>query len=165
MCKQEIPLYATQFTRSLSTEMYFDQRIEKLTSSGKHVITISDFNINLLKSETPSYSPSLQDYYLISAIDKPIPVLSFAATLMDNIFTNIPDKLAVCGNVISDISDQFSPFCVLNSSRDKIKFKNLKKETFQRMFSNDSFNNVNWNVLFANESCDASSVILFLYQI
>ena len=88
--EQEILLYTAQFTRSLSTEMYFD---EKLASSGKHVITISDFNINLLKSETPSYSSSLQDYYLISAIDKPIPVLSFAATLMDNIFTNIPDNL------------------------------------------------------------------------
>lgn len=33
------------------------------------------------------------------------------------------------------------------------------------MFSNDTFNNVNWNVLFANESCDVRSVILFLYQI
>lgn len=33
------------------------------------------------------------------------------------------------------------------------------------MFSNDSFNNVNWNVLFTNESCDVRSVILFLYQI
>ena len=103
-----------------------------MTSSGKHVITISDFSINLLKSETPSYSPSLQDYYLISAIDKPIPVLSSAATLMDNIFTNIPDKLAVCGNVISDISDQFSPFCILNSVRDIIKVKNFKRRDFSK---------------------------------
>lgn len=129
MCKQEIPLYATQFTRSLATEMYFDQRIEKLTSSGKHVITISDFDI---KSETPSYSRSLQDYYLTPAIDKPIPVLSSAATLMDNIFTNIPDKLAVCGNVISDISDQFSQFCIFNSVRDKIKVKNFKRRDFSK---------------------------------
>ena len=132
MCKQEIPLYATQFTRSLSSEMYFDQRIEKLTSSGKHVITISDFNINILNSETPSYSPSLQDYYVTPAIDKPIPVLSSTATLMDNIFTNIPDKLAVCGNVISNISDQFSPFCILNSVRDIIKVKNFKRRDFSK---------------------------------
>lgn len=132
VCKQEIPLYATQFTTSLSTEMYFDQRIENLTSYGKHVITISDFDINLLKSETPSYSPSLQDYYLTPAIDKPIPVLSSAATLMDNIFTNIPAKLAVCRNVISDISDQFSQFCIFNSVRDKIKVKNFKRRDFSK---------------------------------
>ena len=44
-----------------------------------------------------------------------------------------------CGNIISDISDHFSQFCILKSIRDKIKMKKSKVRDFSR-FSRDSFN-------------------------
>ena len=77
---------------------------------------------------------SLQSCFLVPSIDKPTRVRSSSATLIDNIFVNTPDIVAACGNIISDISDHFSQFCMLKSTRDKIKTKNFSN------FSSDSFN-------------------------
>ena len=51
---------------------------------------------------------SLQSCYLIPTVVKPTRVGSTSATLIDNIFVNTPEKVLVSGNIISDISDQFS---------------------------------------------------------
>ena len=91
---------------------------------------MGDFNTDLLKCET-SYShdflSSLQSCFLIPSIDKPTGVRSSSATLIDNIFVNTPDNITSCGNIISDINDHFSQFCILKSVRDKTKTKNLKR--------------------------------------
>ena len=126
---------------------------------------MGDFNIDLLKCETSSYShdflSSLQSCFFVPSIDKPTHVRSSSATLIDNIFVNTPDNIAVCGNIISDISDHFSQFCILKCTRDKTKTKNFKMRDFSN-FSSDSFNddlsNVNWNELFVNDLCDVNSV-------
>ena len=50
-------------------QQHFDETIEKFTSSGKHVVIMGDFNIDLLKCDTSSYShdfmSSFQSCYLI----------------------------------------------------------------------------------------------------
>ena len=80
-----------------------------------------------LKCDSSSYShdfiSSLQSCYLIRTIDKPTRVRSSSATLIDNIFINNPDQVVTCGNIVSDISDHFSQFCVLKSVKDKVKVK------------------------------------------
>ena len=85
-------------------QLYFDQSIENFTSFGKRVIIMGDFDIDLLKCETSSYShdflSSLQSCFLIPSIDKPRRVHSSCATLIDNIFVNTPDKITACGNII-----------------------------------------------------------------
>lgn len=58
---------------------------------------------------------SLQSCYLISTIDKPAQVRGSSATLIDDIFINNPDQVVTCGNIVSDISDHFSQFCILKS--------------------------------------------------
>ena len=54
---------------------YFDETIEKFTSSGQHVVIMGDFNIDLLKCGSSSYSHdfmySLQRWYLIPTMNKP----------------------------------------------------------------------------------------------
>ena len=82
---------------------------------------------------------SLQSCFLIPSIDKPTRVRSSSATLIDKIFVNTPDIVAACGNIISDISDHFSQFCLLKSTRDKTKTRNFKMRDFSN-FSSDSFN-------------------------
>ena len=98
-------------------QLYFEQSIENFTSFGKCVIIMGGFNIDLLKCETSSYShdflSSLQGCFLIPSNDKPRFVRSSSATLIENIFVNTPYKIAACGNIISDISDHFSQFCIL----------------------------------------------------
>ena len=85
---------------------------------------MGDFNIDLLKYETSSYShdflSSLQSCFFL------LHVRSSSATPIDNIFVNTPDNITVCGNIISDISDHFLQFCILKCMRDKTKTKNFK---------------------------------------
>ena len=129
--------------------------------SAKRPDYMGDFNIDLVKCESSNYSHnfllSLQNCYLTPAIDKPTRVCSTSATLIDNIFINNPDKVVACGNLISDISDHFSQFCILKSMKDKIRVKKSKMRDFSR-FSSDrlhaDLSNVNWNALFSNESSD-----------
>ena len=132
---------------------------------------MGDFNADLLKCETSSYShdflSSLQSCFLIPSIDKPTRVRSSCAAIIDNIFVNTPYKIAACGNIISDISDHFSQFCILKSAWDKTKAKNVKMRDFSN-FSSDSFNDdlskVNWNALFVNDSRDVNSVFSSFYN-
>ena len=78
---------------------------------------MSDFN--LLKCETCEYSQEfllLQSCYRIPTIDKPLTrVRQRSASLIDNIFVNNPDQVKVSGNIISDISDYYSQFCIIKS--------------------------------------------------
>ena len=111
-------------------QSYFEETIERLASSGKHIVIMGDFNIDLLKWASSSYSheflSSLQSCFLFPSIDKPTRVRSTSATLIDNIFINNPDQVVACGNIISDISDHFSQFCILKSIRDKLKIKKVE---------------------------------------
>ena len=80
---------------------------------------------------------TLQSCYLIPTVDKPTRVRSSSATLIDNIFVNIPEEVLVSGNILSDISDHFSQFCILSSIVDQPK-ENRKVRNFSK-FSSRSF--------------------------
>ena len=87
-------------------------------------------------------------------MDKPKHVDRTFATLIDNIFVNNPDKLLVSENIISDISDHFSQFCITMSAKDKLQqVKNIKLRDYSR-FSADHFNDdlseVGWDRIIAN---------------
>jgi len=95
---------------------YFNQKIEEYSTSGKLLYVLGDFNIDLLKFETCNFSKdfvlSLQSCYLFPTIDKPTRVYNNSATLIDNIFTNSIEYGLISGNIISDISDHYSQFCI-----------------------------------------------------
>ncbi|XP_044172194.1 uncharacterized protein LOC122956572 [Acropora millepora] len=91
-------------------QKYFEETIEKFAALGKQICVLGDFNIDLLKAQSSNYSHdfllTLQSCYLIPTVDKPTRVRSTSATLIDNIFVNIPEQVLVSGNIISDITDQ-----------------------------------------------------------
>ena len=137
---------------------HLDKTTEKMVSDGKDVYIMGDFNIDLLKCETSQISQdfllSLRSCYLIPTVDKPTRVHRTSATLIDNIFVNNPDKLLVSGNIISDISDHFSQFCITTSAKGKLQqVKNIKLRNYSR-FSADRFNDdlheVDWDRIIAN---------------
>ena len=68
------------------------------------------------------------------------------------------------GNIISDISDHFSQFCILKSMRDEIKIKKLEVWDFSR-FSRNNFDadlsNVDWNALLDKKPCDVDNLFSF----
>ena len=52
---------------------------------------------------------------------------------------NNPEQVLISGNLITDVSDHFSQFCSLTSTRDKIKQKQIKKRDLSH-FNPDSLN-------------------------
>ena len=140
-----------------SFQTYFDETIEKLSNSGKPIYVLGDFNINLLNAETCNFTKdfllSLQSYSFIPTIDKPTRVNSNSATLIDNIFVNQIGREITSGNIISDVSDHYSQFCIIKS----LKVKELSPKTMIRNFSRDTEENIhselseiNWDLAMRN---------------
>ena len=150
---------------------YFDQTLEKYIATGKNICIMGDFNLCLLKSETSeichNFLLSLQSCYLIPTIHKPTRVRANSASLIDNILVNIPDHVAVSGNIISDTSDHFSQFCILRSSRDNIKPVQKKIRDFTR-FNETSFLEdltlINWNSIAEKENEDIDKIFSTFYN-
>ena len=120
---------------------------------------MADFNLRLLKTESSSYSQdfllALESFYLLPTIDKPTRVRNNSASLIDNIFVNNPDQVLISGNIITDVSDHFSQFCILKSNRVKpVKKKTIKRDFCQ--FSSEEFNNdlsaIDWDDTIASKA-------------
>ena len=98
---------------------YFKQTVEKLSATGRRIFIMTDANINLLSYEwckdAQEFLHLLQGYSFIPAIDKPTRVLNKSATLIDNIFINNYDANVYSGNIVSDIGDHYTQFCVCNA--------------------------------------------------
>ena len=142
-----------------------DETIEKFTSSGKHVVIKGDFNIDLLKCDKSSYShdfmSSLQSCYLIPTIDKPTRVRSSFATLIVKIFIKNPNQVVTCKNIVSDISDHFSQFCILKSVKDKVKVNKFKVRNFSQFSANcvnAELSLVDWNAIFETKLYDVNDL-------
>ena len=126
---------------------------ERFNASNKPVYIAGDFNIDLLKSESCNYAHnfllSLQSYSFIPLIDKPTRVYGNSATLIDNILVNNTTNLLSAGNIISDISDHFSQFCVMSNILVKRKVDGLKKVRDFSHFTEAKFlaelSDINWN--------------------
>ena len=90
---------------------YFEETTENLIA-GKPVFVMTDANINLLHFNSCNYAQdfliTLQSLNLAPCIDKPTRVHRNSLSLIDN--ENI-----ISGNIISDISDHFSQFCLTSS--------------------------------------------------
>ena len=123
---------------------YVDKTIQKIVSDDKDVYIMGDFNIDLLKCESSQISQVFftlsSSCYLFPAVDKSTSVHRTSATLIDDTFVNNHDQLLASGDIISDISDHFSQFCITTSAKDKLqRVKNIKIRDYSR-FSADRFN-------------------------
>ena len=103
---------------------------------------MTDANINLLRYKTCKYAQSflhtLQNLCFTPTIDKPTRVYNASATLFDNIFLNNYDSHISSGNIVSDISDNFSQFCVCQPLGAKIKPRKLVTRDYSK-FSEEKF--------------------------
>ena len=129
---------------------YLEKSLDLYNSKDKPLYILGDFNIDLLKSESCQYSFDffllLQSCLLFPTIDKPTRVYNNSATLIDNICTNQLNQNIVSGNIVSDISDHYSQFCIVpktniiktNSNR-KVRMFTNKTDTlfFEELSSTD----------------------------
>jgi hypothetical protein len=110
---------------------YFDETVERFSLTGKSLCVMGEFNVDLLKSDSCSHAQyfllSCQSYSLLPSIDKPTRIHNDSATLVDNILINTLDQKIHSGNIISDISDHFSQFCIIHSVRNISKLSRGQK--------------------------------------
>ena len=111
---------------------YFNGALDKFTSRNHPTYILGDFNINLLNSETCNFAYDfltlLQSYFFTTTTDNPTRVYNTSATLIDNIFLNIPENATCSGNVISDVSDHFTQFCITPPLSNIFNQRNQKLE-------------------------------------
>ena len=144
-------------------QKYFEETIENFTSSGKRLCLLGDINVDLLKSDCCHYAhdflSTLLSCYLIPTIDKPTRVHKHSATLIDNIFVNNPEQVEFSGNIVTDVTDHFSQFCIMKSVRSSRIKRIRKKRDFSRL-SADAFKKdvscINWNAAVNNSDNDVN---------
>ena len=152
-------------------QKYFDETIENFTTSGKQLCLFGDTNVDLLKSEYCHYAhgflSTLLSCYLIPTIDKPTRVHKRSATLIDNIFVSNPEQVEYSGNIITDVTDHFSQFCIIKSVKSKHIKRKKKMRDFTR-FSANAFEEdvlcVNWNSLINNNENDVNKSFSSFYK-
>lgn len=155
-----------------SFHKYFDETIENLSASGKHIYIMGDTNINLLHSSSCNYAQnflcSLQSFGLIPTIDKPTRVHNNSASLIDNIFTNKLDDEITSGNVISDISDHFTQFCIMRSPGTKLRSREKRYIRDYSHFSEDNFlrdlSDVKWQDLTSEREQNVDKLFSTFYN-
>ena len=139
---------------------YLANTLENLSLQNKNIVLVGDFNIDLLKIESCSYSQklfqSLQSLTVLPAIDKPTRSHGRSATLIDNIFLNNFDNLVLGGNVVSDVSDHFAQVCVLSSPKNCTPDTKTPRRDFS-YFNPDQFNHelkhLNWSMSSDPDCC------------
>ena len=124
---------------------HFEESIDHHSASSKPVYLLGDVNINILWSQTCSYAQQflncLQSYALLPTIDKPTTVTTVykgSSSLIDNIFLNIFEYYSVSGNIVSDVTDHFSQFCILKSSVEIAQPKKITTRDYSK-FSQRTF--------------------------
>ena len=111
---------------------------------------------------------SLQSYSFIPLIDKPTPVYGNSATLIDNILVNNATNLLSSGNIISDISDHFSQFCVMSNILMKTYVAGLKKVRDFSHFTEAKFlsevSAINWNEIISPPNINTDKLLSRFYN-
>merc|ERR1711909_113455 len=97
-----------------------DQCLKKFNSNNMFLLA-GDINIDLLKTNlqsTQDYLNTMLSYNLIPSIIIPTRVTNRSSTLIDHIFLRLPkskiNNQITSGNFISDISDHFGNFIIVD---------------------------------------------------
>ena len=97
---------------------------------------MGDFNIDLLNFETHpptnEFINNMGVYCFQPHIIQPTRVTGHSATLVDHMYFNPCDHFTISGNLLSDISDHFPNFLIIN----KISCRYHKPAIYRRDYSN-----------------------------
>ena len=77
------------------------------------------------------------------------------------------EQVLISGNLITDVSDHFSQFCILTSTRDKIKRKQIKKRDLSH-FNPDSLNSdlatIDWSCIIKTHANNVDELFSTFYR-
>ena len=109
----------------------FESFLGAISNKKDYCILAGDYNVNLLNNEihaeTSQFLNNIYAWLYLPVIIRPIRFTETSATIIDNIFTNIPNESALTGILIADISDHLPIFYISKLSMpDNVNTSNLK---------------------------------------
>ena len=149
--------------------------IGKLQSERKTIILLGDLNINLLKASssiiTAAYLDQMLSNNLFPVITLPTRVTSHSATLIDHIFTNADLNKLTAGTLKTDITDHFSNFIVLNTTKQNSRNKNPSHVSYRPVTDtaianfNHALAEADWSSVYSSDDpSEAYSKFISLYR-
>ena len=124
-------------------ENYLSPLMDKLNDK-KHTFLLGDFNIDLMKidedEKTSTYFDTLTSNLFVPHITNPTRITPHSKTLIDNIFSNIPNfSHGKSGNLTLSISDHLAQFLIipLDSCYTPHKVNTYKRDT--KKFDRENF--------------------------
>jgi len=110
-------------------------QLSDLNDKRKEVFITGDININFMNYNTDNNTSDYLDMLLstgfIPLITKSTRITQHTSTLIDHIYTNIPQNVLNTGICLADITDHLPIFCTVNS-----KLSKINKHKLIRDFSN-----------------------------
>ena len=138
----------------------------KILSENKYVYIFGDFNVNSMSSvignaNTQEFKDIFSSNYCLPLTSKPTRVTNSCASLIDNIYSNVPINTGKCNSGILEvsISDHYAIFTLDNSTHPKANASNVTKrsfcnkniENFKRSLTNQS-----WDFVYESEDLQAA---------
>ena len=131
---------------------YLTSTLQKVQKENKVLFIMGDYNINLFNydshTETNDFLNLMISHYLLPHILHPTRVTDHSATIIDNIFSNNCEMDTVSGNLLSQISDHFPQFLIINNITVNYRTSSLFQHDYSKFnessFIND-FNELTWN--------------------
>ena len=141
--------------------------LDDLTKLNKHIYLLGDFNINTMKSHialnkvASDFSNLLLSHFFHPLVDKPTRVIDDSKSLIDNIYTNLPQFGNICksGILKTDFSDHYSIFSF--SNYDLLAKKDVhvhKRAITEKNKSNfhKALKRQNWDIVFNTDDVEVS---------
>ena len=95
------------------------QQLSNLNNKGEEVFVLGDINITLLNcnrdNQTSDYLDMLLDLGYMPLITKATCITDHTATLIDHIYTNVPQKITKAGICLADITDHLPVYCTVRN--------------------------------------------------
>ena len=109
----------------------------KIQGDNKYLYITGDFNVNTLPHmrrgpSTQEFTKIFSSNYCFPFINKPTRVMDHSASLIDNIYSNIPPHNCSTGILKCSISDHYGIFCIDNY----FKISNNETQISKRSFCN-----------------------------
>ena len=128
-------------------------KLEMLNNEGCEVYITGDINIDFFRYNTDNQISEYLDMLLslgyLPIITKPTRITDHSATLIDHIYTNVPQKVVESGICLAGITDHLPIFCTVDNKfptyhglRYFRDFSRFKDELFINDLNNLNFNNL-----------------------
>lgn len=164
-------IYKHPFMKVLDFIPLLGPVLDKVSSEGKALILLGDFNINLLNFDKDpnvfKFLDTLGSYLLKPYINIPTRISDHSETVIDNIFISSVPFSACSGNFITGISDHLIQFTVLDNANsstlpETLFYKDWKN--FNSIRFSEEFESTDWPTILAPEKLNPELSFISFYD-